>query len=70
MKQTNSQWVRELSRDNYVFVSELNAPADFTPIWKHSVSRSIKATDKSRATEKLFIYKYGLLGDKYETICN
>lgn len=57
-------WVRERSQDNYVFVSELNAPSDFIPIWEHSVSRSIKAKDKSRATEKLFVYKYGLLGGK------
>lgn len=59
-------WVRERSKNNYVFVSELNAPPDFISIWKQSVSRSIKATEKSRATEKLFVYKYGLLGGKYE----
>lgn len=63
-------WVRERSKNNYVFVSELNAPPDFISIWEQSVSRSIKATDKSRATEKLFVYKYGLLGEKYETIRN
>lgn len=63
-------WVRMCSKYNYVFVSELNAPSDFIPIWEQSVLRSIKATDKSRVTEKLFVYKYGLLGDKYETICN
>ena len=48
--------VREWSADNIVIVSEQNAPEDFTCIWEQEVSRSIKANDKSKATEKLFIY--------------
>lgn len=51
--------VREWSIDNFVLVSELTAPDDFICIWEKSVSRSIKSTDKSRATEKLFAYKNG-----------
>lgn len=48
--------MRKWSRDNIVLISELNAPDDFSCIWSQEVSRSIKSTDKSRATEKLFIY--------------
>lgn len=47
-------WCRFMSKKNIVIVSELNAPDDFERIWKKEVSRSIKATDKGRATEKLF----------------
>ena len=49
--------MREWSKDNYVFISELDAPNDFECIWQQEVSRSIKATDKSKAVEKLFILK-------------
>lgn len=49
--------VRHWSIDNVVIVSELEAPDDFECIWEQEVSRSIKSKDKSKATEKLFIYK-------------
>lgn len=52
--------VRKWSKDNYVLVSEENAPDDFITIWERSTLRSIKSTDKSRSTEKLFTYKNGL----------
>ena len=48
--------MREWSKDNIVLISEQNAPDDFKCIWQQEVSRSIKATDKSKAVEKLFIY--------------
>ena len=44
------------TKDNIVLVSEQSAPEDFKCIWEQEVSRSIKATDKSKSTEKLFIY--------------
>ena len=47
--------VRRWSENNIVIVSELSAPKDFKCIWEKSVSRSIKANEKTRATEKLFI---------------
>lgn len=47
----------KLSKNNIVLVSELSAPDDWICIWEKSVNRSIKANDKSRATEKLFIHK-------------
>ena len=46
-----------LSKENVVLVSELEAPDDWICIWEKQVSRSIKATDKSVATEKLFIHR-------------
>lgn len=46
--------VRTLSKDNIVLVSEEYAPKDFTIIWEKTVSRSINASGKSLAVEKLF----------------
>ena len=51
------QTMRDWSESNIVIISEQNAPDDFECIWEQEVSRSIKAADKSRATEKLFKYK-------------
>lgn len=50
------QWCRDMSKNNIVIISELGAPDDFKCIWEQNVSRSIKANDKRKATEKLFIY--------------
>lgn len=46
--------------NNIVLVSELSAPDDWECIWEKSVNRSIKATDKSVATEKLFIHRHNI----------
>lgn len=51
--------MREWSKNNIVLISEQQAPEDFECIWEQQVSRSIKATDKTKATEKLFKYKKG-----------
>lgn len=48
-------FAREMSKENIVLVSELDAPNDFKCIWEKEVSRSIKPNDKSKANEKLFI---------------
>lgn len=48
--------MRKWSRNNIVLISEENAPSDFECILEQEVSRSIKANDKSKSTEKLFIY--------------
>lgn len=48
--------IRDWSNRNIVLISEQNAPDDFKCIWEQEVSRSIKATDKSKSTEKLFKY--------------
>lgn len=49
--------MRLWSKNNIVLISEQSAPEDFECIWEQEVSRSIKATDKSMSTEKLFKYK-------------
>lgn len=54
--------MREWSENNFVLISEMNAPEDFVCVWEKSVLRSIKAADKSRDTEKLFVFGGGLLG--------
>ena len=51
------QTMRDWSKDNIVLISEENAPDDFECIWEQEVSRSIKANDKSKSTEKLFKYR-------------
>lgn len=53
-------WVRELSKENYVFVSEQNAPADFDIIWEMEAKRTNGANNNFKATEKLFRCKDGL----------
>ena len=49
--------MRKWSENNIVIISEEHAPDDFSCIWEQEVSRSIKADDKSKSVEKLFIYK-------------
>lgn len=49
-------WVRNFSENNIVVISELQAPNDFICIWEQEVLRSIKAKDKNKATEKLFVH--------------
>lgn len=58
--------IRNWSKDNFVLVSELIAPNDFVCIWEKLTSRSINTTNKSKDTEKLFIYKDGLFAEQYE----
>ena len=50
------QVMREWSRENVVFISELQAPDDFIVVWEKEVDRSMKAKEHFRATEKLFMY--------------
>ena len=57
--------MRRLSMSAYVIISEEHAPADFRCIWDKNVSRSIKATDKSKASEKMFVYDKGLLKNEW-----
>ena len=52
-----TQTMRDWSKNNIVLISEQNAPDDFECIWEQEVSRSIKAADKSKSTEKLFKWR-------------
>lgn len=51
------QTMKDWSKNNIVLISEQNAPDDFECIWEQEVSRSIKANNKSKSTEKLFVYR-------------
>lgn len=53
-------WVREVSKNNYVFVSEQNAPDDFECLWTQDVKRTTNKENNFKAVEKLFRYKEGL----------
>ncbi|MFR2774763.1 MAG: DNA adenine methylase [Anaerostipes sp.] len=48
--------MRMWSKNNCVIISELSAPKDFKCIWSKPVSRSINASKKSNAIEKLFVW--------------
>lgn len=52
-------WVREISKNNYVFISEQNAPEDFEILWEQEVKRTTNKENNFRAVEKLFRYKDG-----------
>lgn len=49
-------WVRKISKDNIVFISEQNAPDDFKVVWQQEVKRTTNKTNDFKAVEKLFIY--------------
>lgn len=50
-------WVRELSKTNYVFISEQSAPDDFEVLWEQEVKRTTNKENNFKAVEKLFKYK-------------
>ena len=50
-------WVRELSKNNIVFISEQYAPKDFEIVWEKDVKRTCGKTNDFKATEKLFRFK-------------
>ena len=54
------EWVREISKENYVFVSEQVAPPDFEIVWETETRRTSGLDNNFKATEKLFRYKDGL----------
>lgn len=60
---TNEFWnyMRTISNDNLVFVSELEAPNDFECIWEQSFTRTldVNKNNQFKVVEKLFTYKDG-----------
>ena len=56
-------WVREISKNNYVYVSEQQAPDDFEILWTQETKRTTNKTNDFKAVEHLFRYSKGL---KYE----
>lgn len=49
-------WVRDISKNNSVFISEQTAPDDFISIWEQEVTRTTNKTNDFKATEKLWKY--------------
>lgn len=54
-------WIRELSKNNFVVCSEQIFPEDFDVIWEQEVKRTCGKDNNYKATEKLGIYNNGLL---------
>lgn len=48
------QWVREMSRNNIVIVSEEQAPSDFRIIWEQPIKRTIDNNSTVNSIEKMF----------------
>lgn len=48
--------MRTWSKDNLVFISEQDAPDDFTSIWEKQVARTVIPKAIPKSTERLFIY--------------
>lgn len=59
-------WARDLSKNNYVFVSEQHAPEDFNVVWQQDTKRTTNKTNDFKATEKLSVWKYGLAKSQAE----
>jgi len=53
------EYMRELSKDNLVFISELQAPEDFVSIWEKPFKRVLDVNKENifESKEKLFIHK-------------
>lgn len=58
---TNEFWeyMREISKDNQVYISELTAPDDFECIWEKPFTRTLDRNKENqfKVTEKLFTYR-------------
>ena len=49
-------WIRAVSKNNFVFVSEYNAPNDFQSIWEKSLTTTLDKNSRKQDTEHLFIF--------------
>lgn len=50
-------WVRELSKDNFVYISEQVAPDDFEIIWEKEARRLTNKSNNFMGVERLFKWK-------------
>lgn len=50
-------WVRTISKNNYVYVSEQQAPSDFKVVWEQECNRTMSRDNNFKAVERLFVYK-------------
>lgn len=51
------EYMRLLSTEHMVFISEQNAPEDFISVWCKKVKRTVKLTNYFKATENLYVHK-------------
>ena len=53
------EYMREISKDNQVYISELTAPDDFKCIWEKPFTRTLDRNKENqfKVTEKLFTYR-------------
>ena len=52
------EWVKQMSKNNYVFVSEYEMPEDFTLVYEQAKKMCLQAQSKRFVvTEKLYTYK-------------
>ena len=49
-------WIREMSKNNIVLVSEYNAPSDFMNIYEKTLTTTLDKNSRKQDTEKLFIH--------------
>ena len=56
------EYMREISKDHMVFISEQNAPDDFVAIWEKSFTRTLDVNkdNQFKVTEKLFVHRDNL----------
>ena len=64
------QWCREMSNENYVFISEYEAPFDFKCIWQKNINVNIRPGTNQIKIERLFIYDTELYYEDEETTAN
>lgn len=52
-------YMRLLSEENLVFISEISAPSDFVPVWEKPFKRSLDVNKKNifESVEKLYVHK-------------
>lgn len=51
------EWVREMSKKHYVYVSEYSAPSDFKCIWRKKVNEQV-GKNVNQKIEKIFVYNH------------
>ena len=54
------EYMRNISKEHLVFISEQNAPEDFIPIWEKPFTRTldVNKNNQFKVTEKLFIHEF------------
>ena len=50
-------WIRQISKNNFVFISEYNAPIDFECIWQKQLTTTLDKSSRKVDIEKLFVLK-------------